>query len=238
MIPKIIHQTWKTKQIPDRFVRFVHSWKSHHPSWEYRLWDDNENLHFMKTCFPWFLPVYNNYSLNIQRADAVRYFILYHHGGVYVDIDFDCCRPIDLLIEKKTCLFGTEASGHCINYNVEQIISNAFMATTPRHPFFYEILKDLLTYIPKQKNTTKAVLETTGPMMLNRVYDACAQKTAITLIPSRHLFPLTDEESERLRMNKASTAILNKLKEAYGIHHHMGTWWKDGTIGFEDKKNI
>jgi len=38
MIPKIIHQTWKDRDIPEKWRRWQQSWKIYHPDWEYRLW--------------------------------------------------------------------------------------------------------------------------------------------------------------------------------------------------------
>jgi mannosyltransferase OCH1-like enzyme len=37
-IPEIIHQTWKTTDIPSEMVAFQRTWTEHHPDWEYRLW--------------------------------------------------------------------------------------------------------------------------------------------------------------------------------------------------------
>lgn len=35
-VPKIIHQSWKTDSVPDRFLKWQESWKTTHPDWEYR----------------------------------------------------------------------------------------------------------------------------------------------------------------------------------------------------------
>ena len=53
--------------------------------WEYRLSEDAANRRFIAEHFPWFLSLYDIYRLNIQRADAVRYLILFTHGGLFVD---------------------------------------------------------------------------------------------------------------------------------------------------------
>ena len=33
-----------------------------------------------------------------ERADVLRYEILRRHGGVYVDVDVECLRPLDDLL--------------------------------------------------------------------------------------------------------------------------------------------
>lgn len=37
--------------------------------------------------YPWFLDTFDGYPFPIQRADAIRYFVLAHYGGVYLDLD-------------------------------------------------------------------------------------------------------------------------------------------------------
>ena len=46
--------------------------------------------------YPWFIEQYDGYSQEIMRINAARYFILYHHGGIYLDIDMECkvCRTV------------------------------------------------------------------------------------------------------------------------------------------------
>ncbi|KAJ3896091.1 hypothetical protein GG344DRAFT_72572 [Lentinula edodes] len=39
-----------------------------------------------------------DYKYAIQRADAIRYFVLHHYGGVYLDLDVGCLRPLDPLL--------------------------------------------------------------------------------------------------------------------------------------------
>jgi mannosyltransferase OCH1-like enzyme len=38
----------------------------------------------------WFLETFDSYPYPIQRADAIRYFVLHHFGGIYIDLDDVC----------------------------------------------------------------------------------------------------------------------------------------------------
>ena len=55
MIPKIIHQTWKTDIPPSKWIPFIEKVKKLNPEWEYILWTDADNDEFVKTNFPDFL---------------------------------------------------------------------------------------------------------------------------------------------------------------------------------------
>ena len=39
--------------------------------------------------------MFKDYPEPIMRADAIRYFLLYEYGGVYVYLDFEALRPLD-----------------------------------------------------------------------------------------------------------------------------------------------
>lgn len=52
-----------------------------------QLWTDEKSRDFIAAEYPWFLETFESYPQSIQRADAIRYFVLAHFGGVYVDLD-------------------------------------------------------------------------------------------------------------------------------------------------------
>lgn len=52
-----------------------------------QLWTDAKSRELIATEYPWFLSTFDNYTQPIQRADAIRYFVLAHFGGIYIDLD-------------------------------------------------------------------------------------------------------------------------------------------------------
>ncbi|KAK3059797.1 hypothetical protein LTS18_010038, partial [Coniosporium uncinatum] len=87
LIPKIIHQTYINESIPAHWVEPQKSCIDLHPDYEYRLWTDKKAREFIAAEYPWFLETFDGYGFNIQRADAIRYFVLAHYGGIYIDLD-------------------------------------------------------------------------------------------------------------------------------------------------------
>ncbi len=164
-IPRIIHQTWKTGDIPDEYLSCVSSIKVNNPGFEYRLWTDADNRNFIQTQYAWFLPIYDAYRHAIERADAVRYFILYTYGGVYIDLDMECLRPIHHLFEAADIFLSVEAGPAIEN----QVVSNAFMACRAGHPFFLDIIRNLGNNV-RDDITFADVFNITGPDMVTRMY--------------------------------------------------------------------
>jgi len=225
-IPKIIHQTWKSRSLPDLMRPFAEKWKQLHPSWEYKLWTDIANREFIHDHFPEFLNKYDSYPYAIQRVDAIRYLLLYRYGGVYVDLDFECLKNLEPLIDGATCLLGREPEEHCLRHEKELIIGNAFIACTPNHPFIKAIC-DALCGDGRIATDNTHILETTGPFMLTRVYEQFAPKDSIRVLDADVLYPLGTEDHGPVRIRKITDPeIIGKLDKAYAVHHYWGSWWK------------
>lgn len=63
------------------------------------LWTDALSRDFIAKHYPAFLPTFDGYKYPIQRADSIRYFILHHFGGIYMDLDIGCRRRMDPLLQ-------------------------------------------------------------------------------------------------------------------------------------------
>jgi len=224
IIPRIIHQTWKNEFVPEVFKEMAFSCREKHTDWKYLFWTDEMNRDFIKEHFPFFIHRYDAYTANIQRVDAVRYFVLYKYGGVYVDLDIECLANITPLVEDAECVFGKEPDEHCRIHNKNVIISNAFMASVPGHEFFGALCTELDTNKPVTDHPNDKILESTGPFMLSRIFGEYSGKKNIKLVEADLIYPLSKEELER--NNASKDDFREKLRNAYAIHHYAGTWWK------------
>ena len=94
VIPKIVHQIWLgPKKPPAVFRESQKSIQELHPDWGYKLWTDADiprlQLHNQQ--------YYDRMQNFGGKADIVRYELLYRFGGLYLDIDFVCKKPLDWL---------------------------------------------------------------------------------------------------------------------------------------------
>ena len=230
-IPKIIHQTWKSHILPDDLRRYRHSWKIHHPGWEYRFYDDEACRLFTKDHYPELLSLYESYPKHIQRIDIFRYLVVNRCGGVYADMDMEFFRPIDSLLDEKTCAFSIEAHltpqrQQELGYAKPYQIGNCIFAAAANHRFFEMIIARLQQLADRPISTDADVEDTTGPRMLTRLYYQLsdAQKTGISILPQIHLL------SPKIYPN-----IFPFNTRMYGRHHCSGTW-KDRTVRISLKR--
>lgn len=160
LIPKIIHQTYKTENIPEHWKEGRQKCLDLHPDYEYILWTDEMASEFIKEEYPWFLDTFENYKYPIERADAIRYFILSRYGGVYIDLDDGCERKLDPLLAFPAFLRKTSPLG----------VSNDVMGSVPGHPFFLKALKSLKHYDKYWFIPYMTIMGSTGPLFLSVIW--------------------------------------------------------------------
>ena len=179
-IPRIIHQSWKTKELPPKFQQWRQTWIDKHEGWELKLWTDEDNLEMVKSDFEWFLPAYERLPSNIQRADAARLMYMHKYGGFYADLDVECLQSHEALRKLGTALLPLMDSRQYFHWHN---IPNAWMASPPGHPFWMHMLHAIgrLTHSTSNLFSPEA---TTGPKMLLKTakqYDASANSSAYLL---------------------------------------------------------
>lgn len=166
-IPRRIFQTWKSKtDLPENFAVWRNSFIAKNPSYHFDLWDDADNRRFIAEHFKWFLKAYDSYPAEIYRADMVRYFYLYMYGGLYVDLDTQCLKPLDAVLEQSGVILGRLAS---TPYPAESI-PNAIMASSPGEEFWLYLIARAMT----EAGRTEGPAQVTGPALLFRALQSYA----------------------------------------------------------------
>lgn len=169
IIPKIIHQTYKTDKIPEVWIEGQKKCIDLHPDYKYILWTDEMIHEFIAKEYSWFLPIFENYPYPIERADAMRYFVLYHFGGIYIDLDDNCERRLDPLLKFSAVVRKTSPTG----------ISNDVMGSVPGHPFFKKLIDSLKHYNKNWFISYMTVMGSTGPIFVSIVWKQYLRWTKI-----------------------------------------------------------
>lgn len=177
-IPKIIHQTYKTfDTIPEKWIDTPNSWKKNNPEWKYMFWSDDDCRNLIKDKYSFFLDVYDNYEYAIQKFDSIRCFILYEYGGLYVDMDIQCRKPIDDLFinnekdDSDVYLVRSQNTPTSPRFNT----TNCIMASKKRSEFwkrcFYWMMKSFEEPEWWWFGKHNKVMFTTGPGFINEMLD-------------------------------------------------------------------
>lgn len=98
MIPKIIHYCWISgDSFPEKIQQCYDSWKRFLPDYEIVVWD-YEKAHAIGSRWV-------DQAIRTKKyafvADYIRFYALYHYGGIYLDSDVEVLKPFDNLLSLK-----------------------------------------------------------------------------------------------------------------------------------------
>ncbi|KAK7965803.1 mannosyl phosphorylinositol ceramide synthase protein [Apiospora aurea] len=142
VVSKILHQifhNWKDPHndtLPDHWAAARQTCKDLNPTWEHKLWTMENSREFLKEHFAWYLPTYDSYKFPIQRVDVLRYFLIRHYGGIYLDLDNGCAADLTPLTYYPA--FTTDGG--------EGALSNNIMGGAPEHPYFRLLTEHLIPW--------------------------------------------------------------------------------------------
>ena len=218
-IPKIIIQTWKTKNIPNKYKNDVESIKKLNSDFQFLFFSDEDIDFFLKNNYPEYYKTYQKLPVKIQKIDFFRYIAVYHYGGFYFDLDmtglyplkeilkYDCVFPVDQKITKTKCNLKRWKK-YC-DANVETILGQYAFGAKPNNKFIKELIdeihKNIDLYIEKFKTEGKKlqyVYSSTGPDFVTDVYIKYKNKNNIHIL------------------NYNLAQFFGK----YAKHNHYGTW--------------
>lgn len=216
-IPRIIHYVYAGSLEPPQYSVYVEKVRQLHPNWKITIWDDVVALSLVNEYFSEFRAMYTSYKRPVQRADVFRVMVMYLSGGFYMDLDMLCYKSLDELCGQGLVL-GVEKTltqQLCtqLGHRHRQRIANYMFGSSPRHPFWLEILKGMKERSQKPVDSESDVLESTGPGLVTDVYHAV-----------RHLYPdilvLPNDEKPCLKECGPASCHFGD----YAAHLHFGSW--------------
>jgi hypothetical protein len=131
-IPRVIHQSWRTADVPRQVDAWRASWARLHPGWRLRLWTDADNRALVLASYPWLLDTYDALPAAVMRADVARLLYMHHVGGMYADLDFRALKPFDPLLAPAT----GAVVGAMVGDDWDQALPNAWLASPPGADFW------------------------------------------------------------------------------------------------------
>lgn len=228
MIPKILHQTAKTAEIPGAWQPLQARVRALHPAWEYRLWTDEDNLRLIEAEYPELKAVYTGLPRGIMRADMIRYVYMHRFGGLYLDLDYEFLKPFDLL--DKRLVLPRESDDEAPLF-----LGNCIFASEAGHPYWRAVLDSLRTKPPLNLGDypEQDILNGTGPGFLTRVWlhEYSGPRDGVDLPPRAAFHPPRPATLSEQRAIEASG-------QSYGIHHCHGSWREHPGFWFRLRRKL
>ncbi len=189
----------------------MESFKQFNPDWLFYFWNDETIKKLIKLHFPSYEIKFNNIDKIISKCDIARFMVLYIYGGIYIDVDFYCVRPLDELLQFDILLFR-EISEH--EYRGGQLLNGFVGMTLGRQDClsFIDIMFDNLE--SKNKNDINYVMDTTGPRALYEFFKDYDYLSGCSVTPFTN------------KQRISSSCDINNLMYAYTNWNEGSDWNK------------
>lgn len=183
-IPKILHQSYHSKILPDAYLNNIEHLKKLNPEWEHYLYDDHDALDFIRDNYGnEMLDYYNkiNPKYGAARADLFRYLLIYKKGGVWLDIKSSASAPFHEVLESRDTFIvsqwqnrkGEAYQGAGLHAELQHVTGGEFqqwhIISSPGNPLIESVISKVLhnidNYSPRNFGAgRKGTLITTGPI--------------------------------------------------------------------------
>jgi mannosyltransferase OCH1-like enzyme len=219
MIPKIIWQTYEQEytQLSQEIKDLTESWKNQNPDWEYRYMSSLDREKFVLENYgeEWF-NIFVSLPFNVMRANIWRYMVLNTYGGVYVDIDTICKKPISYWIKNDYDMTVTTSEDRFDKFFCQLIFSsksNNLMLNNLLNSIKEKVIDK--TYY---KDNTDFVAKTTGYLIWDKAIKNNKENLKIYKYVGRQSWKINKESIEHL------SASQNELN---GYEAWRKRWWEN-----------
>lgn len=228
-IPKIIIQTWKDNDIPEKYRDDIASIKKMNPDFKYMFFTDEDIENFLKENYPEYYITFQKLPVVIQRIDFFRYCAVYHYGGFYFDLDmmgmypikdllqYDCVFPIDQYISPYNC--RKPRFKHYCNMDTNFILGQYAFGAKPKNDFIKTLIDEIHNNIDRiiEDYETNNFTDRKAYPYLQYIYSS----TGPDLVTDVYVEYQPKDDIHILHYNN------NQFFGKYAKHKFYGTWKKN-----------
>lgn len=213
-IPKVIHYCWfGHNPLPPLAEKCIASWHKYMPDYEIKEWNEDN--------FDVYMTSYTEEAYRAKKyayvSDVARFWILYHHGGVYFDVDVELVKPIDDILERGPFMGLEELLDPWLG-TTAAVAAGLGMASPPSLPFFGEMLdfyNNNHFFTPKGKLKETVVLLVTRKLLAKGGYDV----DRVSLCADIYIYP-----NEYFNAMSSFSKEITITPNTRSIHHYAGSW--------------
>ncbi len=222
MIPKVIHYCWFGRNpLPPSALKCIASWRNYLPDYEIKEWNEDN---FDVNSIPYTQQAYEAKKYAFV-SDYARFWILYHHGGLYFDTDVEVVNNMDAIVARGPFM-GIE-QGAFID-GKPMVAPGLGLGVEAGHPFYKRMLQQYAKLNYKNADgttdTTTIVSYTTkelyeyGMKPSNDIQEV----DGIWIYPADYFCPMD-----------STTGIISMTDRTVSIHHYDCSWMDHNTLGFK-----
>ncbi len=210
-IPRAIYQISPSQQALPPPLELNSRWIQRlNPHWRYQLFDQGKIENFLLAQFPQIKKYYDLISDDYlaAKSDLFRYILLYHSGGVYLDLKSGMTKPLDETLDLDSgFILSHWTEWHSdpkykawgLHPHIKNLPEGEFqqwhIICSPGHPYLRAVIVTVITrLIIYMKNRhgagSKGILQVTGPIPYTQAIQRIQKLHKHKLVPARELLGL------------------------------------------------
>lgn len=216
MIPKVIHYCWFGRNpLPPLAVKCIESWKKYLPDYEIKEWNEDN---FDVNIIPYTREAYEARKYAFV-SDYARFYILYHHGGLYFDTDVEVIRPMDDIVERGPFMGCESEAVQGAGATAPAVTPGLGLGCNPGLGLYAEILELYSGLQFKRADgglNQKTVVEYTTELLVSKGLkniNSIQQVANVWIYPKEYFCPMDYE-----------TNMMNITTNTRSIHHYAASW--------------
>lgn len=221
MIPKIIHYCWFGRNpLPESALKCMASWKKFFPDYEIKQWNEDN---FDVNIIPYTREAYDAKKYAFV-SDYARFYILYHHGGLYFDTDVEVVKSMDDIVGKGNFL-GIELDARPEEGLPPSINPGLGFGTVAKENLFRDVLQYYanLHFIMEDGSLNQVTIVThTTNLLLER---GLKPSNEIQLVDGMWIYP-----RDYFNPLDSITGKLAKTERTRSIHWYMNSWNQESPL--------
>jgi hypothetical protein len=216
-IPRIFHYVWLGCPFPPKLQELINIWKENHPSYEFKLWNEEALEKFGLENYD----LYSRVPNPSAKSDVVRCEILYRYGGIYMDSDFLNIKPLDDLLYLN--YFTAYGQAPII---IPHSLVSGFVGTCPNNG----MVRNVIDKMKEVKNIPLSIgdIMDIGPVLNGKTIINEIDPDLTVFFSASFFFPFPGKDRMQIR-NLSISNLRNIMKkftypETYAIHLHYCSW--------------
>ena len=228
IVPLKLFQTWHTKNLPPKMQEATERIQKSNPELEYCFFDESDCVDFIQTHFSdEVVNAFHTLLPGAYKADLWRYCVMYIHGGVYLDIKYQCVDGFKLIdiMDKEHFVLERPHFWEPDSYG----IYNALIIAKPNNPIFFKCIQRIVKNVQYRYYGYNS-LYPTGPGLLGELYFGNINKNVKQIHHFDLFFNMIDNHDVIIYKNQIILQSYpeyrkeQKLNETY--KHYTVSWYQ------------
>jgi tetratricopeptide (TPR) repeat protein len=178
---------WDKPEVPGDVLAVMASWLHHHPSIQQRIFDEEGARDFIRRCYGGdAVASFDRCTHAAMKADVFRVAYLAQEGGVWIDADEACLRPVPQLLVSAAESEATAA----LSGDVPAYLHNFFLGARAGSRVMLAAFEDAVAAVDTlaRDGAQMDIWQVTGPGLITRMVGSHLTKAdAVHLAPVRLL---------------------------------------------------